>query len=231
MRFRTSQLVVKRIFDLAVSAALIVLLLPILLALSCLIRWKMGSPVLFVQQRAGWNGTPFSLLKFRTMTDQTDAAGNLKSDAQRLTPLGRFLRLTSLDELPQLLNVLRGDMSLIGPRPLLVEYLSRYTLEQQRRHDVRPGITGLAQVSGRQAIPFSERLRLDVEYVDNLSLWLDVRIVFQTAGRVFGSHGVILEQTLEEVDDIGLSQGIYQMPRFEGPATSERELGDRRRAA
>ena len=231
MTDRTFQLAIKRIVDIVASATLLVLLLPLLVGICCLVRWKMGSPVFFVQKRAGRHGATFFLYKFRTMNDQTDADGILKSDAERLTPLGRFLRLTSLDELPQLLNVLRGDMSLIGPRPLLVEYLGRYTPEQQRRHEVRPGITGLAQVNGRQSIPFSQRLRLDVEYVDKLSLWMDVQILFQTAGRVFGSRGVILEQTLEEVDDVGLSRGIYQMPRLERNAASEREYGDRRRAA
>jgi len=171
---------VKRLFDLAVSALLLLLLSPVLLLLAVLIRLSMGSPVLFRQVRPGFQGRPFSVVKFRTMNHARDAAGELLSDRDRLTPLGRFLRRLSLDELPQLWNVLRGEMSLVGPRPLLMEYLDRYTPEQARRHDVRPGITGWAQVHGRNNLLFSRRLELDVWYVDHQSLALDARILLMT---------------------------------------------------
>jgi lipopolysaccharide/colanic/teichoic acid biosynthesis glycosyltransferase len=175
---------VKRIFDLLVaSLALLLLAFPVLL-LSVLIRSKLGSPVLFRQVRPGLNGEPFTMIKFRTMTDECSPDGTLLSDAQRMTPFGRFLRATSLDELPELWNVIKGDMSLVGPRPLLMEYLPLYNAEQARRHEVRPGITGWAQVNGRNAIGWHEKFALDVWYVDNQSLWLDVRVLWLTVRKV-----------------------------------------------
>jgi len=161
--------------------------------------------VLFRQQRPGLGGRPFAIYKFRTMTDARDQQGQLLPDAERLTPFGRFLRSTSLDELPELWNVLQGDMSLVGPRPLLMQYLSRYTPEQARRHEVRPGITGWAQVNGRQTILFSKRLELDIWYVDHVSLSLDLKIILLTIPRAIASHGVVLGQEVTEVDDLGLS--------------------------
>lgn len=206
MTFRTTQLVLKRVMDVGASATLLVLLLPVLACVYLLIRWNMGGPALFVQPRPGLRGKIFSLFKFRTMTQETADDGILKSDAERLTPLGRFLRRSSLDELPQLWNVLRGDMSLVGPRPLLTDYLPRYTPEQARRHDVTPGITGWAQVHGRQGVLFSKRLELDVWYVENWSVGLDLKILLMTAGRVFTAHGVKPGQDVGEVDDLGLSR-------------------------
>jgi lipopolysaccharide/colanic/teichoic acid biosynthesis glycosyltransferase len=180
----------KRLFDfVAASLALLLLALP-LLALGWLIRRKLGSPVLFTQVRPGLHGLPFTMVKFRTMTDARDASGALLPDAQRLTSFGRFLRASSLDELPELWNVLKGDMSLVGPRPLLMEYLPLYTPEQARRHAVRPGITGWAQVNGRNAISWTDKFALDVWYVDNHSLWLDVQILWRTVRKVLVRDGI-----------------------------------------
>jgi lipopolysaccharide/colanic/teichoic acid biosynthesis glycosyltransferase len=194
----------KRIFDLAVSLTALLLLWPVVMVTAVAVRAVMGAPVLFRQRRPGLRGAPFICLKFRTMTDARDADGNLLSDVERMTLLGRFLRKTSLDELPQLWNVVRGEMSLVGPRPLLMEYLPNYTAEQHRRHDVPPGITGWAQINGRNAVTFGDRLKLDVWYVDHWSMWLDLRILARTVLAVVYSRGVRLEQTLEEVDDVGL---------------------------
>ena len=180
----------KRLFDIVVSALALVVLSPALLLLAVVIRWWLGGPVLFRQQRPGLHGRPFLLLKFRTMTDARDASGTLLPDAARLTAFGRFLRAASLDELPELLNVLKADMSLVGPRPLLMQYLGRYTPEQARRHEVRPGITGWAQVNGRNAISWEEKFRLDVWYVDNRSLWLDIRIIAMTIGKILKREGI-----------------------------------------
>ena len=170
----------KRMCDLAIAVPVVVLAAPFLLALAVLVRLKLGSPVLFRQQRPGLNGCPFTIYKFRTMTDRRDAAGNLLPDGERLTAFGKFLRSTSLDELPELWNVLRGEMSLVGPRPLLMHYLDLYTPEQMRRHEVRPGITGWAQVNGRNALSWEEKFARDVWYVDHLSFWLDIKIIFLT---------------------------------------------------
>lgn len=180
----------KRIFDLLVSASLLALTLPLTVAVALAVRLAMGSPVLLRQTRPGLHGKPFTFYKFRTMTEARDAEGALLPDAQRLTPFGRWLRATSLDELPQLLNVLKGDMSLVGPRPLLMEYLPLYSPEQARRHDVRPGITGWAQVNGRNAVPWEERFRMDVWYVDNHSFLVDLRILILTGLRVFQASGI-----------------------------------------
>ncbi len=180
----------KRFFDFCVAlGALAVLLLP-LAVVALLVRVKLGQPVLFRQVRPGLHGQPFMMVKFRTMTDARDANGQWLSDADRLTAFGRFLRSTSLDELPELWNVLRGEMSLVGPRPLLMEYLPLYSAEQLRRHEVRPGITGWAQVHGRNALSWEERFKLDVWYVDNQSVWLDLRILGMTVRKVLAREGI-----------------------------------------
>ncbi len=181
---------VKRSLDVVGAAVGLVALSPLLIVLGVLIRVKLGSPVLFVQERPGLRGRPFRMVKFRTMTDRRDPAGELLPDAERLTRFGRFLRAASLDELPELWNVLRGEMSLVGPRPLLMEYLPLDTPEQARRHEVRPGITGWAQVNGRNAISWDEKFRLDVWYVDNRTLSLDLRILILTVSSVFASRGI-----------------------------------------
>jgi lipopolysaccharide/colanic/teichoic acid biosynthesis glycosyltransferase len=181
---------IKRAFDIVVSLICLVALSPVMLITGLLALFSMGFPVLYRQVRPGLHGAPFEMIKFRTMANLTDSAGNLMPDAQRLTPVGVALRKTSLDELPELWNVLRGDMSLVGPRPLLMEYLPLYTKEQARRHDVRPGITGWAQVNGRNTVDWGERFRMDVWYVDNQSLWLDLKILWLTVWSVLGAKGV-----------------------------------------
>ena len=180
----------KRIFDVVVSATALLLLSPVIALVAWQISRKMGSPVLFRQTRPGLNGKPFKMVKFRTMLDATDKHGNPLPDDQRMTQFGSFLRTTSLDELPELWNVLKGDMSLVGPRPLLMEYLPLYSKEQYRRHEVRPGVTGWAQVNGRNAISWEDKFRLDVWYVDNQSLWLDVKILFLTVKKVLVRDGI-----------------------------------------
>ncbi len=180
----------KRLFDIVVSAcALLVLALP-LWVLMWQVRRKLGSPVFFTQVRPGMHGKPFKMVKFRSMTSERGADGELLPDAVRLTPFGRFLRSTSLDELPELWNVLKGDMSLVGPRPLLMEYLPLYSPEQARRHEVRPGITGWAQVNGRNAISWEDKFKLDVWYVDHCSLWLDIKILWLTVKKVLVREGI-----------------------------------------
>ncbi|MRR54717.1 MAG: sugar transferase [Deltaproteobacteria bacterium] len=180
----------KRAFDLLIALAAFLLLGPLMLVVGILVCTRLGAPVLYRQLRPGLHGTPFVIYKFRTMTDQKDAEGNLLPDDQRLTPFGRFLRSSSLDELPELLNVLKGDMSLVGPRPLLMEYLPLYSAEQARRHEMKPGITGWAQVNGRNAISWEEKFRLDLWYVDNQSMQLDCRILWMTLAKVFGREGI-----------------------------------------
>lgn len=184
------RVVIKPLFDRLLAVGALILLAPLLLLLALLVRLRLGAPVLFRQRRPGYQGRPFTMLKFRTMTDARDAAGKLLPDDQRLTPLGRFLRSSSLDELPGLINVARGEMSLVGPRPLLMEYLDRYTPEQMRRHEARPGITGWAQVNGRNAISWERKFALDVWYVDHISFWLDLRILALTALRVLRREGI-----------------------------------------
>ena len=181
---------IKRLFDLAVLLVTAPLWLPALGAVSLLVWLKLGRPVVFTQVRPGQGGRGFRLYKFRTMTDARDPQGRLLSDAARLTPFGRWLRSTSLDELPELFNVLKGDMSMVGPRPLLMQYLARYTPEQARRHEVRPGLTGWAQIHGRNALSWEEKFRLDVWYVDHQSLALDVRILWRTLGSVLRREGI-----------------------------------------
>jgi lipopolysaccharide/colanic/teichoic acid biosynthesis glycosyltransferase len=191
----------KRLFDIVVFAcALLVLALPLAL-LAWQVRRKLGSPVFFTQVRPGLHGKPFKMVKFRTMTSERGPDGELLPDAVRLTPFGRFLRSSSLDELPELWNVLKGDMSLVGPRPLLMEYLPLYSPVQARRHEVRPGITGWAQVNGRNAISWEDKFKLDVWYVDHCSLWLDVKILWLTAQKVLVRDGISAE-------------GEATMPRF-----------------
>jgi sugar transferase EpsL len=180
----------KRVFDLLVTTLCLVFILPLLLVVSLLVWVFLGTPVLFLQQRPGYKGRLFVTYKFRTMTNRCDPDGKLLSDADRLTPFGRFLRSTSLDDLPQALNVLRGEMSLVGPRPLLMSYLERYTPEQMRRHDVLPGITGWAQIHGRNTLDWEEKFRLDVWYVDHWSFWLDIKILFLTPWKVFRREGI-----------------------------------------
>jgi sugar transferase EpsL len=181
---------VKRGIDVVGAGIALVVLSPVLAIVALLVRLRMGSPVLFRQQRPGRHGQPFEMLKFRTMTDRRDASGALLPDDARLTGVGRFLRRSSLDELPELVNVVVGDMSLVGPRPLLMQYLPLYSPEQARRHDVRPGVTGWAQVNGRNALTWDEKFALDVWYVDHRSTRLDVEILAKTVSQVFGGHGV-----------------------------------------
>lgn len=203
----------KRWFDLTASIfALVVLALPLLVLIG-VVRCKLGSPVFFRQIRPGLNGEPFEMVKFRTMTDDRDVNGVLLPDAARLTSFGRFLRASSLDELPELWNVLRGEMSLVGPRPLLMEYLPLYTVEQARRHEVRPGITGWAQVNGRNAISWEDKFALDVWYVTHQSMWLDVRILFRTV------HKVLVRDNIS-------AAGEATMPRFTGRPDHITKNGD-----
>ena len=180
----------KRAFDLLVAILALLLLAPLLLVLALLVRINLGAPVLFRQQRAGLYGKPLLLYKFRTMTEARDAQGNLLPDESRLTRFGKFLRATSFDELPELLNVLQGEMSLVGPRPLLLKYLERYSPEQMRRHEVRPGITGWAQVNGRNTLTWGQKFSLDIWYVDHQSFWLDLKILALTAYKLVKREGI-----------------------------------------
>jgi len=194
---------IKRFFDILISTFGLLLLSPVIAFIAWQIRCKLGSPVLFRQVRPGLSGRPFKMIKFRTMRDAVDAAGNPLPDSERMTPFGSFLRASSLDELPELWNVLKGDMSLVGPRPLLMEYLLLYSPEQYRRHEVRPGVTGWAQINGRNALSWEEKFRLDVWYVDNRSLWLDLKIIFLTIKKVVVRDGISAE-------------GEATMPKFTG---------------
>lgn len=180
----------KRPLDIILSLIAIIVLSPLMLIIAVLVRIYLGSPVIFKQQRPGLNEKIFTMYKFRTMTDERDENGELLPDSERLTKFGKFLRSTSLDELPELFNILKGDMSIVGPRPLLVEYLPLYNEHQKRRHKVRPGLSGLAQVSGRNAISWEERFDLDVEYVDNVSFLLDIKIIFLTLKKVILREGI-----------------------------------------
>ena len=182
--------VVKRCIDILVAALALLLLAPLLVCVALVLRLLMGGPVFFRQVRPGYKAVPFALLKFRTMTDARDATGVSLSDELRLTPFGKMLRRLSLDELPQLWNVLKGEMSLVGPRPLLMCYLDRYTPQQARRHEVKPGITGWAQVNGRNALTWEEKFDKDVWYVDHMSMWLDAKIIVQTIWHVFCRRGI-----------------------------------------
>ena len=195
--------VAKRILDLLLALVALLFLWPVIAAVALAVRWSLGSPVLFTQQRPGLDGRPFMLLKFRTMREATDAAGRSLPDAERLCAFGRWLRSTSLDELPELWNVVRGEMSLVGPRPLLMEYLPLYTPEQARRHEVQPGLTGWAQINGRNALDWEEKFRYDVWYVDHRSTRLDLLILWRTVLNVLRREGISAE-------------GEATMPRFEG---------------
>lgn len=180
----------KRLIDIIASAIALLLLSPVMVLIAWQISKKMGSPVLFRQTRPGKGGKPFTMIKFRTMRDAMDKDGNPLPDSERMTPLGNFLRSSSLDELPELWNVLKGEMSLVGPRPLLMEYLPLYSKEQYRRHEVRPGVTGWAQINGRNAISWEDKFKLDIWYVDNQSLWLDIKILFLTIKKVLVRDGI-----------------------------------------
>ncbi len=206
----------KRLLDIVVAGLALVIGAPFLLIIALVVLATMGRPVLFRQQRPGLHGRPFQLLKFRTMLSDAKLGTDVASDARRLTRTGRLLRATSLDELPELWNVLRGDMSLVGPRPLLMQYLGRYTPEQARRHDVRPGLTGWAQVNGRNALSWEEKFALDTWYVDNRSFWLDLKIILMTAASLFRPHGISAE-------------GSATMPEFMGstPQPSQPEASRR----
>ena len=199
----------KRLLDIITSTISLLLFFPVLLLIAAQVRLQLGSPILFRQIRPGRHGKAFEIMKFRTMRDAVDAHGNPLPDAQRLTEFGRFLRSTSLDELPELINVLRGEMSMVGPRPLLMEYLPLYNPEQARRHEVRPGVTGWAQINGRNALSWEEKFKLDVWYVDNQSLWLDMKIIFLTVWKVVRRDGISAE-------------GEATMPRFTGSSVEGR---------
>ncbi|MEG1054223.1 MAG: sugar transferase [Janthinobacterium sp.] len=198
----------KRFFDAILAALALLMLAPVMLVTALLVRRCLGSPVLFSQTRPGFKGKPFQVYKFRTMTDARDSDGNLLPDDVRLTPFGLFLRSSSLDELPQLFNVLKGDIALVGPRPLLMAYLPLYSARQARRHDVRPGITGWAQVNGRNAISWEQKFELDVWYVENQSFWLDLKILALTVKKVFVKEGISAD-------------GTHTMPRFNGSNTGD----------
>jgi lipopolysaccharide/colanic/teichoic acid biosynthesis glycosyltransferase len=197
----------KRVGDVLAATLALVLLSPILVFVSLLVWAKLGSPVFFRQERGGYRGRVFRVCKFRSMLDARDAEGNLLSDADRLTPFGKFLRASSLDELPELWHVVTGEMSLVGPRPLPAIYLPRYSAEQSRRHDVLPGITGWAQVNGRNSIAWEDKFRLDLWYVEHMSLWLDIKILFMTVGKVLRPSGIS-------------AQGDATMPEFRGTAAA-----------
>ncbi|MHC0046071.1 sugar transferase [Vibrio campbellii] len=193
----------KRLFDVVISFVSLLVFAPLIFLLAWKVRKNLGSPVLFRQTRPGLNGKPFEMVKFRTMKDALDQQGNLLPDSERMTPFGDKLRNSSLDELPELWNVLKGEMSLVGPRPLLMQYLPLYSKEQARRHEVRPGVTGWAQVNGRNAISWEEKFELDVWYVDNKTIWLDIKILFLTVKKVFIKEGIS-------------AQGEATMPYFKG---------------
>jgi lipopolysaccharide/colanic/teichoic acid biosynthesis glycosyltransferase len=199
---------IKRAFDLVFAALVLAVCGPVLLVIGVLVKILSKGPVFFRDQRAGFQSRPFALLKFRTMRDERDANGNLLPDERRLAPFGRFLRSTSLDELPELINVLKGEMSIVGPRPLHFRYVTRYTPEQSRRHEVKPGLTGWAQVNGRNALTWEEKFRLDVWYVDHWSLWLDLRILASTLYEVIRGRGIS-------------QPGHATMPEFMGTAEAK----------
>jgi sugar transferase EpsL len=195
--------VIKRFFDFIISLIAIVLCAPVMMIIACLIQFRLGEPIFFIQSRLGMDGAPFSMIKFRTMRNDIDVQGALLSDNKRITKLGAFLRSSSLDELPELFNVLKGDMSLVGPRPLLMEYLSLYNDNQKKRQNVLPGITGWAQVNGRNAISWEEKFNLDVWYVENQSFWLDMKILWITIKKVIMREGISAD-------------GEATMPKFTG---------------
>ncbi|MGL4882508.1 MAG: sugar transferase [Waterburya sp.] len=205
---------IKYFIDRLIAAIALLIFSPLILVVAILIRFNLGSPIFFTQQRPGKDGKIFTFYKFRTMTDAKDANGNLLSDGDRMTPFGTLLRKSSLDELPQLLNVLKGDMSLVGPRPLMVHYLQLYNSEQARRHEVLPGITGLAQTSGRNTLDWDKRLKLDVAYVDHWSLWLDLKILLATVWKVIKKDG-ISQEGHATCEDFGTYLAKLQSPKSE----------------
>jgi lipopolysaccharide/colanic/teichoic acid biosynthesis glycosyltransferase len=198
----------KRVFDLLLTSLALLLLSPVLLFVAALVRIYHGRPVLFKQGRGGYRGSTFSVFKFRTMTDARDDQGNLLPDGERLTGLGRFLRAASLDELPELFNILRGEMSVVGPRPLFAKYLTRYSPEQARRHQVLPGLTGWAQVNGRNALTWEDKFRLDVWYVDHWSFWLDLKIILLTVWKVFRREGISQPGHATAEEFMGAPEGL-----------------------
>ncbi|MEM7757791.1 MAG: sugar transferase [Cyanobacteria bacterium P01_A01_bin.40] len=200
-----SQLI-KSLVDRLLSAIMLLILAPFILILAIAIYFNMGGPVIFAQPRGGKNNSTFTFYKFRTMTDEKDGQGKLLPDMKRLTPLGQFLRQTSLDELPQLWNILRGDMSFVGPRPFIAVYLERYTPEQARRHSVTPGITGWAQINGRNSITWEEKFQLDLWYIDHWSLWLDLKILAQTVSKILTKEGVDEDQNTTMTEFMGSSK-------------------------
>lgn len=208
---KPGQRAIKRLLDVFVAGAALIFLSPVIAVVALLVRLKLGSPVLFKQERPGLRGEPFTLVKFRTMLDARDPDGKPRPDGERLTRFGRWLRSSSVDELPELWNVLKGEMSLVGPRPLLMHYLPLYSPEEARRHDVRPGITGWAQINGRNAISWEEKFALDVWYVDNWSLAFDAKILLASFVSVFSRHGISAE-------------GAATMPEFTGSARRDEPL-------
>lgn len=202
---------IKRILDFILSLIALIVLSPVLLVVAILVRIKLGSPIIFKQQRPGKDEKIFTLYKFRTMTDKKDENGNLLSDSERLTKFGKVLRSTSLDELPELVNILKGDMSIVGPRPLLVEYLPLYSEEQKHRHDVRPGLTGLAQVSGRNSLSWEEKFNDDLQYIKHITFFEDVKIIFMTVAKVFKREGIAQE-------------GNATMEKFTGNKENKKEV-------
>ena len=208
----------KRVFDLLVALPLLLVVLPVLLMLAVAVAIFMGRPVLFRQERPGFRGKPFVMVKFRTMTDERDADGNLLPDADRLTPFGRFLRHTSLDELPELYNVVRGEMSLVGPRPLLMRYLLRYSPDEMRRHDVKPGITGWSQINGRNALSWSEKFALDLWYVEHQSIALDVKILLLTVWKALRREGITRPGWATTEEFMGAPAVVHVSDRIEGGA-------------
>lgn len=202
---------IKRILDFILSLIALIVLSPVLLVVAILVRIKLGSPIIFKQQRPGKDEKIFTLYKFRTMTDKKDENGNLLSDSERLTKFGKVLRSTSLDELPELVNILKGDMSIVGPRPLLVEYLPLYSEEQKHRHDVRPGLTGLAQVSGRNSLSWEEKFNDDLQYIKHITFFEDMKIIFMTVTKVFKREGIAQE-------------GNATMEKFTGNKENKKEV-------
>lgn len=202
---------IKRILDFILSLIALIVLSPVLLVVAILVRIKLGSPIIFKQQRPGKDEKIFTLYKFRTMTDKKDENGNLLPDSERLTKFGKVLRSTSLDELPELVNILKGDMSIVGPRPLLVEYLPLYSEEQKHRHDVRPGLTGLAQVSGRNSLSWEEKFNDDLQYIKHITFFEDVKIIFMTVAKVFKREGIAQE-------------GNATMEKFTGNKENKKEV-------
>jgi sugar transferase EpsL len=217
MEFSLSGLL-KRMLDLVLTVAALLVLWPVLLVVWILVRCRFGKPAIFRQIRAGWHEQPFTLYKFRTMTQERGDDGELLTDAQRLTPLGRLLRKASLDELPELLNVLKGDMSLVGPRPLYVSYLPWYSERERLRHTIKPGLTGWAQIHGRNYLPWDERLALDAWYVENRSLWIDLRILAQTAVKIITREGT-------SADTHAVEGNLEQIRRSQKTTCSSKEQG------